>query len=131
DPLSLVVLDVDRFKELNDRYGHVAGDRALRAISEGLVESLREADFIARYGGEEFVVLLPKTDLPAAGQVAEKLRRAVESRQFQYRDHRVAVTVSCGVAAFREGDGPETVFERADRALYRAKQAGRNRCDLG
>ncbi len=77
------------------------------------------------------MVLLPKTDLQAAGTVAEKLRRAVESRQFQYREHRVAVTVSCGVAELREGDTPETVFERADRALYRAKQAGRNRCELG
>lgn len=131
DPLALVVLDVDRFKLLNDRYGHVAGDKALKAISDGLVQNLREADFIARYGGEEFVVLLPKTDLQAAGTVAEKLRRAVESRQFHYREHRVAVTVSCGVAELREGDTPETVFERADGALYRAKQAGRNRCELG
>ncbi len=131
DPLAVLVLDVDRFKLLNDRYGHTAGDKALKAISDGLAQHLREADFIARYGGEEFVVLLPKTDLRAAATVAEKLRRAVEDRQFHYRDHRVAVTVSCGIAEFREGDTPATAFERADRALYRAKQAGRNRCELG
>jgi len=130
-PLALLVLDVDRFKTLNDRFGHVAGDRALRALADRLVESVRQADFIARYGGEEFVVLMPQTDRAAAGTVAEKLRCAVEQCTFQYRDHPVSVTVSCGYTDFRDGDTPEVVFERADQALYRAKRGGRNRCEAG
>jgi len=130
DPLSLLVLDVDHFKALNDRYGHAAGDRALKAISDVLAGALRESDFLARHGGEEFVALLPKTGRDAAANVAEKLRQAVEALQFQYRDQRVAVTVSCGGAEFRPGDTPASVFERADGALYRAKQAGRNRAEL-
>ena len=121
---------MDHFKALNDRYGHAAGDRALKAISDVLAGALRESDFLARHGGEEFVALLPKTGRDAAANVAEKLRQAVEALQFQYRDQRVAVTVSCGGAEFRPGDTPASVFERADGALYRAKQAGRNRAEL-
>lgn len=130
DPLSLLVLDVDHFKALNDRYGHAAGDRALKAISDVLAGTLRESDFLARHGGEEFVALLPKTGRDASASVAEKLRQAVEALQFQYQDQRVLITVSCGAAEFRPGDTPASVFERADRALYRAKQAGRNRAEV-
>lgn len=130
DPLSLLVLDVDHFKALNDRYGHAAGDRALKAISDVLAGTLRESDFLARYGGEEFVALLPKTGRDACANVAEKLRQAVEALQFQYQNQRVSITISCGAAEFRQGDTPESVFERADQALYRAKQAGRNRTEV-
>lgn len=130
DPLSLVVLDVDHFKALNDRYGHAAGDRALKAISDVLAGTLRESDFLARHGGEEFVALLPKTDRFACANVAEKLRQAVEALQFQYQNQRVSITISCGAAEFRHGDTPESVFERADQALYRAKQTGRNRVEV-
>jgi len=131
DPLALMILDVDRFKALNDGFGHLAGDKALKALAERVRATLREADFVARYGGEEFVVLMPRTDLASAGTVAEKLRATVEQCPFQYRDHPVSVTVSCGYTEFREGDTPEAAFERADQAVYRAKQAGRNRCEAG
>jgi diguanylate cyclase len=131
DPLSLLVVDVDHFKQVNDRFGHAAGDRALKALAERLAGNVREADFLARYGGEEFVVLMPKTDRTAAATAAEKLRALVETCPFQYREARVPITVSCGVAEFLPGDTAEQVFDRADRALYRAKQAGRNRCEVG
>jgi diguanylate cyclase len=125
-PLALIVVDVDFFKSINDRFGHQTGDRVLRAVAAQVVRNVRETDFVARYGGEEFVVLLPGTSLEAAVLVADKLRQHVAGCRFQHRDDTVQVTVSCGVASFRAGDSTETVFQRADEALYRAKHAGRN-----
>jgi diguanylate cyclase len=131
DPVSLVVLDIDRFKEVNDRFGHAAGDRALKGLAEQLAQHLRRSDLLARYGGEEFVILMPKTERSAAFTVAEKLRALVGGCRFQYREENVPLTVSCGVTEFGAGDTPDAVFARADQALYRAKQAGRNRCEVG
>jgi len=125
-PLALIVVDVDYFKSINDRFGHQTGDRVLRAVSAQLVRNVRETDFIARYGGEEFVVLLPNTGLDSAVVLADKLRSHVAACRFQHREDSVSVTVSCGVASFHVGDSAETVFQRADDALYRAKNAGRN-----
>lgn len=127
-PLVLMMWDVDRFKEVNDTYGHQAGDKVLRVIAKLLGKRVRETDFVARYGGEEFVILLPETDLEHAQDVAEKLRSSVENADFNYRGQRVLITISCGIAAFHEGDDQDSVFRRADSALYRAKEAGRNRC---
>jgi diguanylate cyclase len=127
-PLSLIILDIDHFKKLNDAHGHRAGDRALTLVAKLLRDSLRETDFIARYGGEEFVALLPETAGENARVVAEKLRAAVERANFTHNGARVPVTLSAGFAMFREGDGIETVIERADAALYRAKHGGRNQC---
>jgi diguanylate cyclase len=124
--LSLVVVDVDYFKSINDKFGHQTGDRVLRAVAAQLVRNVRETDFIARYGGEEFVVLLPNTSVEAAAIVADKLRSHVSACRFQHREENVTVTVSCGVAGFHPDDSTETVFQRADDALYRAKHAGRN-----
>ncbi len=92
------------------------------------LETLRGTDFLARYGGEEFVILMPETDVAAALPVAEKLRAAIEVSGFHYREQHVPITVSCGIAGFRDDDTPETVFGRADSALYRAKKAGGNQC---
>ncbi len=125
-PLALVVVDVDFFKSINDRFGHQTGDRVLRAVATQVARNVRETDFVARYGGEEFVVLLPNTALEAAILVADKLRAHVAACRFQHREDAVNVTVSCGVASFRAGDTTETVFQRADDALYRAKHTGRN-----
>jgi diguanylate cyclase len=130
-PLVLVVWDVDKFKVVNDDYGHQAGDKVLTVIGKLLQQQSRETDFIARFGGEEFVLLLPETDMESALVVTEKLRLAVEATEFHFRGKRVLVTISCGMSEFAENDSPEQVFERADKALYEAKSSGRNRCCQG
>lgn len=127
--LSLLVLDVDHFKGINDTFGHRAGDQVLKAIAQIAARQLREADFFARYGGEEFVALLPETRLDAALVAAEKVRQAVEAFRFHSRGKRVPITLSCGATELRPGDTLAGAFERADKALYRAKGAGRNRVE--
>lgn len=127
-PLVLSVWDVDHFKRVNDSYGHQAGDKVLRVIATLLKGQTRAADFVCRYGGEEFIILLPETSLANAWTCLEKIRLAVASAEFRHRSERVKVTVSCGMAQFRDGDTVEDVFNRADRALYAAKRAGRNCC---
>lgn len=127
-PLTLAVCDLDHFKSINDKFGHLAGDKVLRIIAKTLRQRLRKSDFIARFGGEEFVILLPETDAQESLRALETLREAVAQCPFHFRDERVAVTVSIGIASFNTGTAPESVFERADAALYRAKDAGRNRC---
>lgn len=127
-PLGFMIMDVDHFKQINDSYGHKAGDRALKLIAQVLRQSLRETDFIARYGGEEFVALLPETATAQVAEVAEKLRCAIEGCSFHHRGVRVPITLSIGYCEFRGDDTGEDVFQRADVALYRAKADGRNRC---
>jgi len=123
-----VIWDVDHFKKVNDTFGHKAGDKVLRTIARNLAGSIRETDFIARYGGEEFVHLMTGAELENCVAVADKLRGKIEATGFHFREQAVTITVSCGVTQFRDGDSSESWFERADRALYKAKQAGRNRC---
>ncbi|NIP72492.1 MAG: GGDEF domain-containing protein [Gammaproteobacteria bacterium] len=130
EPLSLVMADIDNFKDINDTYGHVTGDKVLRTIAKLLKSQIRESDFLARYGGEEFVVLMPGAGAPDARAVAEKLRREVEHCDFNHCGTGVSITISCGIAQFHDGDDPVRVFERADNALYRAKELGRNRSEL-
>jgi len=127
-PLTLAVCDVDHFKSINDQFGHLAGDKVLRIIAKTLRQRLRKSDFIARFGGEEFVILLPETSRGEALAALETLREAVAQCPFHFRDKPIAVTASIGIADFSAGATPESVFERADAALYRAKEAGRNRC---
>jgi diguanylate cyclase len=127
-PLCYAIFDIDRFKSVNDQLGHDAGDRLLRAVVELLTRHKRSEDFLARLGGEEFALLLPMTALDASLAVANKLREAVEGATFQHKGKRERVTISCGVTEFRVGDTPSVVYDRADRALYRAKEEGRNRC---
>lgn len=123
-PLTLMILDVDQFKRINDGYGHKVGDKALQLIALVLRKHLRVADFLTRYGGEEFVVLLPEMPPECIEHVAEKLRQVIEVCEFHYRGQRVTITVSCGYAGFRDVDTTDEVFRRADTALYRAKAAG-------
>jgi len=127
--LLLAVLDVDHFKRVNDGYGHLAGDRVLKIIGSELHKRLRKTDFIARFGGEEFVVLLPNTPYEAGLQLMESLRDSIGSCPFHFKGERVAITLSAGLTAFSEGDSTERAFERADSALYRAKDSGRNRVE--
>jgi diguanylate cyclase len=125
----LLVLDIDHFKQINDRFGHAAGDRALRIVAEQLKARLRADDLLARYGGEEFVAVLPETSADAGHGVAEDLRRCIEGVGFRGQQQPVRITLSCGITALRADDTPERAFDRADRALYRAKHKGRNRCE--
>ena len=127
-PLAVSVWDVDRFKLINDTYGHKAGDRVLAIVARLLQQNIRATDFIGRYGGEEFVVLMPETALDGARVVAEKLRAAIEAAETHFKGQPVKITISAGLTLFAEQDTPETVFERADRGLYEAKAQGRNRC---
>ncbi len=127
-PLTYSIWDIDLFKRVNDTYGHDAGDKLLRGVADLLARHKRVEDFLARIGGEEFVLLLPMTTLEAAKAVAEKLRAAVEHQQFRHHGQHVPVTMSCGLTEFRSGDTPTSVYERGDRALYQAKELGRNRC---
>ncbi len=126
-PLSLLLCDVDHFKQVNDTYGHKAGDRALMAIVKTIKHYLRESDFLARVGGEEFIILLPNTPLQDAKKAADKLRRSIESSEFAYQGQPVPITISAGLAGFRQGDTVDAVYQRADKGLYRAKHQGRNR----
>ena len=120
---SVIIFDVDHFKKVNDRLGHLAGDHVLRAVATLLNETIRETDVVARYGGEEFVVTLPETSLEEAGILAERLRKKIETNL----SADVSLTVSGGVAGFSSGDDASTLLARADEALYKAKNAGRNR----
>ncbi|QIB05838.1 diguanylate cyclase [Pseudomonas fluorescens] len=129
--LLLAMLDLDHFKRINDNYGHLAGDRVLKLIASVLRKRLRGGDFIARFGGEEFVLLVPDTPLAAGAKLAEALRLAIEACPFHFKGEPVTVTVSIGLTAFKPGEHSDSVFKRADQALYRAKNAGRNRVELG
>jgi diguanylate cyclase (GGDEF)-like protein len=132
-PLTLLMLDLDRFKAFNDKYGHLAGDQALRETADVLRQNARSVDILARYGGEEFAIILPETDLPRAAAHAERIRSAVASHVFQNQETGLEhqVTVSIGVATLSPAaEKIEELVHDADQALYRAKTAGRNRFAL-
>lgn len=126
-PLAVVMADVDLFKRVNDRYGHALGDEALRRVSHLFGGVLRRGDAVVRYGGEEFLLVLPGLEMARALRVAERARAAVQETPLLMGDVEVPLTVSMGVAARREGETREGLISRADAALYRAKEAGRNR----
>lgn len=126
NPLSLALLDIDFFKRFNDSYGHKAGDRVLQLVAKALQDRLRQTDFIARFGGEEFVVLLPETSPDVAKEVLDDLRNHIRKLPFHFRGEPVFVTFSAGVAGFEPDDQSDSVFERADKALYQAKNSGRD-----
>ena len=127
-PVSVLAWDIDHFKDINDTYGHTAGDKVLKVIAQYLAQQVRGTDFVARYGGEEFAMILIGTDAAQALVAADKIRTGVQNIGFHFHNKPVTVTASCGIAAFRNEDTPEGVFDRADRALYRAKDGGRNCC---
>jgi diguanylate cyclase (GGDEF)-like protein len=130
-PLAALMLDLDRFKLVNDRHGHGAGDDVLREVARRIQATVREVDLATRYGGEEFAVLLPDTRLEKAQEVAERIREVVEASPVQTRRGPLPVTISAGVAVL-DGDGGDltSLLEAADGALYAAKKGGRNRVSV-
>jgi len=129
--LGLIMLDLDHFKDVNDRYGHIVGDEVLERVAALIRENIRDLDAAGRYGGEEFLVLLSEATLESARDVAERIRRAVESaRTADPHGGEFGITVSLGVSGWHDGEDGQSVISRADEALYRAKRAGRNRVEL-
>lgn len=126
-PLSIIMLDVDFFKEINDSHGHSVGDRVLAGLSELMQKNIRQDELLARWGGEEFVLVCRNAPLKQAGKLAEKLRSLVEGNRFE---NNIKVTVSVGVATLADGETLDQLFVRADKALYQAKHAGRNQIAL-
>ncbi len=125
-PFAMLILDIDRFKRINDVYGHPVGDEVLRVVGATLMANARSQDFVARYGGEEFTVLMPETSLDEARLQAELIRKAVENARFRVENESLVVTVSAGVAEVTPPGDVASLIQRTDEALYAAKQAGRN-----
>ncbi|WP_292661909.1 diguanylate cyclase [Nitratifractor sp.] len=132
NPLSLAILDIDRFKRINDTYGHLAGDRVITALSEKLMSRYRESDLLCRFGGEEFVILMPNTELDVAALLAERTRKEVEKLQVPYNGKTISMTVSIGVSQvdLENEETLDPVLKRADDALYIAKKQGRNQVHI-
>lgn len=126
-PLAIGLLDVDNFKKLNDQLGHQTGDEALKFLARRVSECLRPVDVVARYGGEEFVVMLPDTPADEGQQVLTRLQRTLSAEFFTHDEHKVFITFSAGVTAYRPGEPIEAALERADIGLYEAKRTGKNR----
>ncbi len=132
-PLSLVMLDIDHFKDFNDKYGHQAGDAILKDIAKILKASIRVTDLSARYGGEEFAIILTSTPRDGAAIAAERVRSKIQNHKMRYRENDIGVTISCGIADYDGMDRSftkEQLIREADLALYKAKESGRNRVEL-
>jgi diguanylate cyclase (GGDEF)-like protein len=125
--VALALADIDHFKAINDKYGHLAGDKVLKKVATIFRDSLRAVDFVARYGGEEFVFIFEHTAAYDGWKVLENLRIAIEETEFCYRDQQVLVTASFGITALQHGDDIESLFVRTDEAMYQAKNSGRNK----
>jgi len=127
-PLTMAICDIDFFKKINDGFGHQVGDKVLQLISKVVSTRLRNVDFIARYGGEEFVILLPETSSDKAFGVLDKIRAAVAKTPFRFKEKPLQITISFGIADFTKDQSLDDVFAKADAALYKAKENGRNQC---
>jgi two-component system, cell cycle response regulator len=126
-PLGVIMIDLDHFKSVNDRYGHLAGDTVLREVSTRLQKAMRPYDSVGRFGGEEFIVVAPGCTLAKATSLAERLRQSICGQPVQESANAIEITASLGVSAAAEADGPDQVLRATDEALYRAKIQGRNR----
>lgn len=129
-PFSLIISDIDFFKNINDRLGHDAGDSILKQLSRFFKSHIRGQDTVARWGGEEFLFLLPETDLHGASILAEKMRKGVASKTHYFNQTEISLTMSFGISLFNNSDTYETCLKRADECLYKAKNSGRNRLFL-
>lgn len=126
EEFSFALLDIDHFKKINDQFGHNAGDKALQIVSKLMSDNIRKSDFLFRIGGEEFVLLLPKTSLASATPLVEKIRSQVGQTSFHFKQKKVIIKLSGGITTVLKDDNAESIFERADKALYEAKDGGRD-----
>ncbi len=126
EPFSFALLDIDHFKRVNDNFGHNAGDKALQIVAKMMLRHIRKTDFLFRIGGEEFVLILPKTSLQNAQPLVEKIRASVGDASFHFKQEKVDISLSAGLTEICAGDQAESIYERADRALYAAKEGGRD-----
>ncbi|MBF0255955.1 MAG: GGDEF domain-containing protein [Gammaproteobacteria bacterium] len=129
-PYSLALIDVDHFKSFNDSYGHEVGDQVLCLIAQSLRAQVREYDFCGRWGGEEFLIILPETDLEEATPVAERVREAIKEIRLEQSQEAISLSASLGLSCFRLGESFSETINRADDALYRAKELGRDRLEI-
>ncbi len=126
NPISMLIIDIDHFKQVNDRHGHLVGDDVLASVSASLLQGVRKSDLVVRWGGEEFLIVLKRSNLSEAERFAEKLRQTIATTPIQANTDRLDVSVSIGIAEYRAGELPSQTIDRADGALYQAKHAGRN-----
>lgn len=127
-PLSVAIIDIDHFKNVNDRFGHVVGDYALKQATAAMQAQIRQMDVLGRYGGEEFVIALPTANPEEALQIGQRIVTAVQELRMNHEDHVFGITISCGIASYNyENENLENILVRADKALYAAKESGRNR----
>ena len=124
--LSMIILDIDNFKAFNDTYGHSVGDKVIKATVEQTVACIRSTDIVFRYGGEEFVILLSNTDIEGTKYLAERIRQSVEQAAIEHENKKLKVTISLGIAELKDGEINANFFARADKALYEAKNCGKN-----
>jgi len=126
--LSVLMIDLDHFKEVNDQYGHATGDATLQEVARRLNESVRPTDIVGRYGGEEFAIIIPRTDRNETCQIADRLIAVIADKSVTVEDDTVSITISMGVAGLEENiKSLDVLLQRADQALYIAKEKGRNR----
>jgi len=130
ETFSFAILDIDHFKVVNDQFGHNAGDKALQIVARMMAKNIRKTDFLFRIGGEEFVLLLPKTTMQNAQPLVEKIRSSVGTSSFRFKQQRVDISLSAGLTAITSEDSAESIYERADKALYEAKNSGRDQLIL-
>ena len=130
-PLSLAIFDIDFFKKINDKYGHLAGDGVLKSFASLLMDRVRESDIVVRYGGEEFIAILPETDMKRAFVAIEAIRKMVETMEISIEEDTViSITISIGIAEYNYNETLDQLIKRADEALYLAKKRGRNRVEM-
>jgi diguanylate cyclase len=125
-PFSYVILDIDHFKRINDNYGHNAGDKALKIVAQLMLTYVRKSDYVFRIGGEEFVLLLTSTPADKADILVKKMRAGIAASSFHFKGEPVNLTLSAGITETRSSDNVESIYERADKALYKAKNSGRD-----
>ncbi|WP_198264994.1 sensor domain-containing diguanylate cyclase [sulfur-oxidizing endosymbiont of Gigantopelta aegis] len=129
--LSMIMLDIDYFKQVNDTYGHPTGDVVLKKLTHIIKENIRESDILFRWGGEEFLIILPECDQQKAVYIAEKIRSSVENESIKFAGKSLSITISLGVASLLANDHADELVSRSDKALYKAKENGRNRVEMG
>jgi len=129
EAFSILMIDIDYFKKINDTYGHLAGDKALAEMSKIIFSLIRESDYFGRYGGEEFILILPETKITGAIRLAQRIKDTIQNHRFSFHKHTIKFTVSIGVTSVGLNDSYESLISRVDEALYEAKKKGRNRIE--